>query len=52
MINQLPVSMTVYYTGQRLFLGINNGHVMTTLKNISPTVLNLQNIENTLNISQ
>jgi hypothetical protein len=25
---------------------------MTTLKNISPTVLNLQNIENTLNISQ
>lgn len=39
-----PVPMAVYYTGQRLLLRTNNGHVMTTLKDISSTVFNLQEI--------
>ena len=37
-----PVSMAVYYTGQRLSFGTNNGNIMTALKYISSTVLDLQ----------
>ena len=40
--------MAVYHTWQRLSIRTNNRHIMTTLKNISPTVYNLQNVSSPL----
>ena len=37
----VPVTMAIYYAGQRFSFRAFNRHVMTTLENISPTVFNL-----------
>uniref|UniRef100_A0A2P2LA13 Uncharacterized protein LOC106768789 isoform X1 n=1 Tax=Rhizophora mucronata TaxID=61149 RepID=A0A2P2LA13_RHIMU len=41
MIHLLPVSMAVYYTGQGLPFRTDNGHIMTTLENITSVIFKL-----------